>query len=104
MLDPDKLTEIWDQHADRLLLIARSIGGPAEDAMQEAFVIRGPKARRCSSCRLSNDRVFVLPMLQLRVKDIFSALQFGSLVFRTCQIRNLIKDQGTLDVTKWNRR
>lgn len=38
MLDPDKLTEIWDQHADRLLLIARSIGGPAEDAVQEAFV------------------------------------------------------------------
>ena len=37
--------------------------------MQEAFVIRGPKFRRCSNCRLSNDRVFVLPMLQLRVKD-----------------------------------
>ncbi len=38
MLDPDKLTEVWDQHADRLLLIARSIGGPAEDAVQEAFI------------------------------------------------------------------
>ena len=38
MLDPDELTEVWDQHADRLLLIARSIGGPAEDAVQDAFV------------------------------------------------------------------
>ena len=38
LLDPDKLTDIWDQHADRLLLIARAIGGPAEDAVQEAFV------------------------------------------------------------------
>lgn len=38
LLDPDKLTAVWDQHADRLLLIARSIGGPAEDAVQEAFV------------------------------------------------------------------
>lgn len=38
MLDPDKLTEVWDQHADRLLLIARSIGGPTEDAVQEAFI------------------------------------------------------------------
>ena len=38
LLDPDQLTEAWDQHADRLLLIARSIGGPAEDAVQEAFI------------------------------------------------------------------
>lgn len=38
MIDPSDLTEIWDEHADRLLLIARSIGGPAEDAVQEAFV------------------------------------------------------------------
>ena len=38
LLDPDKLTAVWDQHADRLLLVARSIGGPAEDAVQEAFV------------------------------------------------------------------
>ena len=38
MIDPNTLSEIWDAHADRLLLIARSIGGPAEDAVQEAFV------------------------------------------------------------------
>ena len=36
--DPNTLAELWDAHADRLLLIARSIGGPAEDAVQEAFV------------------------------------------------------------------
>ncbi len=38
MIDPNTLAEIWDAHADRLLLIARSIGGPAEDAVQEAFI------------------------------------------------------------------
>ena len=38
MLDPETLTAVWDQHADRLLLVARSTGGPAEDAVQEAFV------------------------------------------------------------------
>ena len=38
MTDPNTLAELWDAHADRLLLIARSIGGPAEDAVQEAFV------------------------------------------------------------------
>ncbi len=32
------LAETWDACADRLLLVARSIGGPAEDAVQEAFV------------------------------------------------------------------
>ncbi len=38
MIDPNTLAEIWDAHAERLLLIARSIGGPAEDAVQEAFI------------------------------------------------------------------
>ena len=38
MIDPTALAETWDDCADRLLLIARSIGGPAEDAVQEAFV------------------------------------------------------------------
>ncbi|MDB4532812.1 hypothetical protein N9248_00730 [bacterium] len=66
MLDPDQITEGWHQNADLLLLIARSIGRPAENAMQEVFVIRGPKSRRYNSCRLSNDRLFVMPMLQLR--------------------------------------
>lgn len=37
-MDASKLAEIWDTHADRLLLVARSIGGPAEDAVQEAFI------------------------------------------------------------------
>ncbi len=38
VIDAAILAELWDEHADRLLLIARSIGGPAEDAVQEAFV------------------------------------------------------------------
>jgi len=38
VIDAATLVEIWDAHADRLLLVARSIGGPAEDAVQEAFV------------------------------------------------------------------
>jgi len=59
----EQVVEAWDQHADRLLLIARSIGEPAEDAVREAFVLRGSKVRRYSSCRLSNDRVFVLSTL-----------------------------------------
>lgn len=29
---------MWNQHADRLLLIVRGFGEPAEDAVQEAFV------------------------------------------------------------------
>ena len=32
------LCRLWDQHQPRLLLIARSIGQPAEDAVQEAFI------------------------------------------------------------------
>ncbi len=38
MIEASKLTEIWDECADRLLLIARSMGESAEDAVQEAFV------------------------------------------------------------------
>lgn len=38
LIDPVTLSEIWDVHADRLLLIARSIDSAAEDAVQEAFV------------------------------------------------------------------
>lgn len=42
-MNPNRLCEIWDAHHERLLLIARSIGGsvalPAlEDAVQEAFI------------------------------------------------------------------
>lgn len=38
MIDANTLADTWDACADRLLLIARSIGGPGEDAVQEAFV------------------------------------------------------------------
>lgn len=38
MIDAATLANLWDAHVDRLTLIARSIGGPAEDAVQEAFV------------------------------------------------------------------
>lgn len=38
VIDAATLTEIWDRHANRLLLIARAMGGSAEDAVQEAFV------------------------------------------------------------------
>lgn len=38
MIEPAVLHQIWTEHVDRLLLIARSIGEPAEDAVQEAFV------------------------------------------------------------------
>jgi RNA polymerase sigma-70 factor (ECF subfamily) len=38
VIDATSLAEVWDACADRLLLIARSHGGPAEDAVQEAFI------------------------------------------------------------------
>lgn len=38
MLPLDQLSKAWDQHADRLLLIARSMGELGEDAAQEAFL------------------------------------------------------------------
>ncbi|XZE52418.1 RNA polymerase sigma factor [Planctomycetaceae bacterium SH139] len=37
MIDPAILAELWRAHAGRLLVIARSVGEPAEDAVQEAF-------------------------------------------------------------------
>ena len=45
MIDATTLAETWDACADRLLLIARSMGGPAEDAVQEAFVALATQQR-----------------------------------------------------------
>lgn len=45
MIDAKTLAETWDSCADRLLLIARSFGGPAEDAVQEAFVALASQSR-----------------------------------------------------------
>ncbi|MEM6978621.1 MAG: sigma-70 family RNA polymerase sigma factor [Planctomycetota bacterium] len=38
MIDSELLIQLWHQHAARLLLIVRSMGEPAEDAVQEAFI------------------------------------------------------------------
>ncbi len=38
LLPPEILLHVWNQHAERLLLIVRGFGEPAEDAVQEAFV------------------------------------------------------------------
>lgn len=38
MVSPEELSRLWNLHAGRLLLIARVVGEPAEDAVQEAFV------------------------------------------------------------------
>jgi RNA polymerase sigma factor (sigma-70 family) len=38
MVSADDLMRIWRDHSARLLIIARSIGEPAEDALQEAFL------------------------------------------------------------------
>ena len=45
MIDAATLRELWDQHADRLLLIARACGEPAEDAVQEAFIALSTQAQ-----------------------------------------------------------
>ena len=37
MIEPATLSCLWRTHSRRLLVIARSIGEPAEDAVQEAF-------------------------------------------------------------------
>lgn len=37
-IEPTILAKLWRQHAERLLVIARASGEPAEDAVQEAFV------------------------------------------------------------------
>lgn len=38
MLTFDELSKAWEEYADRLLLIARSLGDSGEDAVQEAFL------------------------------------------------------------------
>ncbi len=45
MIDATTLRAIWDEHADRLLLIARAVGEPAEDAVQEAFIALATQER-----------------------------------------------------------
>lgn len=45
MIDAATLSELWRQHADRLLMIARATGEPAEDAVQEAFVALAQQTR-----------------------------------------------------------
>lgn len=37
-MPPNEIAETWNRCSTRLLLIARSIGEPAEDAVQEAFL------------------------------------------------------------------
>ncbi|MCS7466636.1 sigma-70 family RNA polymerase sigma factor [Stieleria sp. ICT_E10.1] len=37
-MPPNELAETWNRWSSRLLLIARAIGEPAEDAVQEAFL------------------------------------------------------------------
>lgn len=38
VIDPQTLSRLWRRHVDRLLIVARGIGEPAEDAVQEAFL------------------------------------------------------------------
>lgn len=38
MIDPQTLSRLWRRHVDRLLIVARGVGEPAEDAVQEAFL------------------------------------------------------------------
>ncbi|MCG8653389.1 MAG: sigma-70 family RNA polymerase sigma factor, partial [Pirellulales bacterium] len=45
VIDATVLAELWQEYSDRLLLIARSVGGPAEDAVQEAFVALAMQSR-----------------------------------------------------------
>ena len=45
MIDATTLRALWDEHADRLLLIARAMGEPAEDAVQEAFIALATQAQ-----------------------------------------------------------
>ena len=37
-MSPEELAETWRTHSAKLLLIARAVGEPAEDAVQEAFL------------------------------------------------------------------
>ncbi len=38
MLSQDEFSRLWKQYSGRLLIVARAIGEPAEDAVQEAFI------------------------------------------------------------------
>ena len=38
VIDPQILSRLWRRHIDRLLIVARGVGEPAEDAVQEAFL------------------------------------------------------------------
>lgn len=38
VIDPQTLSRLWQRHVDRLLIVARGVGEPAEDAVQEAFL------------------------------------------------------------------
>lgn len=38
VIEPTVLANLWKAHSDRLLLICRAVGEPAEDAVQEAFI------------------------------------------------------------------
>lgn len=38
MIEPAILAQLWRTHSARLVVVARAIGEPAEDAVQEAFV------------------------------------------------------------------
>lgn len=38
MTDGDELASVWNQYSTKLLLVARAVGEPAEDAVQEAFL------------------------------------------------------------------
>ena len=38
MIHYEQLVSAWNDYADRLLLIIRAFGDPAEDAVQEAFI------------------------------------------------------------------
>lgn len=37
-MPPEQLAEMWRRYSSRLLLVARAVGEPAEDAVQEAFL------------------------------------------------------------------
>lgn len=46
LIEARELAEIWDQHAERVLLITRAMGEPAEDAVQDAFVALACQSER----------------------------------------------------------
>ncbi len=52
MLDFEELETVWAQTSDKLLLILRPLGGPLEDAIQEAFIALADQPR-LSDCPLA---------------------------------------------------